>query len=172
MEDCEIQLNETVASVSNSYLYNDIGKLILEELRSFRKEMKEEVQKLNENVQNFLFSKADVVNALLGSSPMFNEIDQSLSNAFDKQMPIQEQHKPRMMEKNSLPPIHQSSLVKLKPLANIAPQLSNGKLTSQSTISAFDKYSSKLLHTSNASSDQVSDEINKDYARNQINQRT
>ena len=84
MEDCDVQLNETVSNTGSSYLYNDIGKLILEELRCFRKEMKEEVQKLNMNVQNFLFSKADVVNALLGSSALFNEIDQSLSKAFDE----------------------------------------------------------------------------------------
>ena len=99
MEDCEIQLTETIAAASSGLLYNDIGKLILEELRSFRKEMKEEVQKLNVNVQNFLFSKADIVNALIGSAPLFNEFDQSLTNAFDKQMPVNEPQKLRSISK-------------------------------------------------------------------------
>ena len=74
MDVSEIQLTETVLP-SKEQLYDDVGSMILEELRCFRKEMREEVRKLNSNVQNFLFSKADIVNALLGSSTLFSEID-------------------------------------------------------------------------------------------------
>lgn len=77
IDDSEIpvQMNETVFNSNNNSESNDVGMLILEELRCFRKEMREEVKKLQANVHNFLFSKADIVNAILGTSSLFSEID-------------------------------------------------------------------------------------------------
>ena len=77
MEDCSIQATETVSDTN--LMYNDVGKLILEELKSFRREMREEVRRLNANVQNFLFSKADIVNALLGDLDLFTDIEKTFN---------------------------------------------------------------------------------------------
>ena len=87
MDDCEIpvQMNETIFSSMCNNDSNDIGMLILEELRCFRKEMREEVRKLQANVHNFLFSKADIVNAILGSSTLFSEIDKVVDTTFSEE---------------------------------------------------------------------------------------